>query len=69
MDPARRAGDVELVKTEYGWHIMYYVSTDDPTWKLTVASALRSQDYDRLAEEASQGWTASQGIGMKFVAS
>ncbi len=69
LDPARRAGDVELVKTEYGWHIMYYVSTDDPTWKLTVASALRSQDYDRLAEEASQGWTASQGIGMKFVAS
>lgn len=67
VDSARRAGDVELVKSEYGWHIMYYVSSDDPAWKITVGNALREQDREQLYAGASQGWTTSQGMGMKFV--
>lgn len=67
VDPARKPGDTELVKTEYGWHIMYYVSTNDPVWKQNTATALQNQDYEQLAEAASQGWTITQGMGMKFV--
>ena len=67
VDSARRAGDVELVKSEYGWHIMYYASSDDPAWKITVGNALRDQDREELYAGASQGWTTSQGAGMKFI--
>ncbi|NBI66067.1 hypothetical protein D1646_04420 [Pseudoflavonifractor sp. 60] len=67
IDPSRRPGDTELVKSEYGWHVMYYVSTDDPAWKLTALSALRSQDREQLETDVVQGWSASQGIGAGFV--
>ena len=66
-DPARKEGDVDLVKTEYGWHLMYYVSTDDPVWRQSTASALQNQDYEALADGASQGWSVSRGLGMKLI--
>lgn len=66
-DPSRREGDTELVKTEYGWHVMYYVSSDEPVWRQNVSVALENQDYEQLAADASQGWTVSRGMGMNFV--
>lgn len=67
IDPARKPGDTELVKTEYGWHIMYYVSTDDPVWRLTAHSALQQEDYEELTAEATQDMNISQGLGMNFI--
>lgn len=67
IDPARREGDVELVKSEYGWYIMYYVSTNDPIWKQNAIIALRNQDYEELANAASQGWTVTRGPGLNFI--
>ena len=66
-DPTRKEGDVDLVKTEYGWHIMYYVSTDDPIWRKNVTVALQNQDYEELANGASQGWSITRGMGINFV--
>jgi len=67
VDPARKVGDVELVKSEYGWHIMYYVSTNEPVWRQSVASVLANQDYEQLADGASQDWTVTRGPGMNFI--
>ena len=67
LDSARKEGDVDLVKTEYGWHLMYYVSTNDPVWRQSTTAALQNQDYEQLAESATQGWNISQGMGMKLV--
>jgi hypothetical protein len=66
-DPARKEGDTGLVKTGYGWHVMYYVASKDPVWKQTTASALQNQDYEALTASASQGWTISRGVGMNFI--
>lgn len=66
-DPARKEGDTGLVKTGYGWHIMYYVASKDPVWKQTTASALQDQDYEALTASASEGWTISRGMGMNFI--
>ena len=66
-DPSRKEGDTELVKSEYGWHVMYYVSTDDPTWKLTAVSAIQLEDLEQVRTDATQGVTASKGAGMNFV--
>lgn len=65
VDPGRKAGDVELVKTEYGWHIMYYVSTDDPAWRLNAHSALLQQDYEKLTQDVSRDFTV--GLGMSLL--
>ncbi len=66
-DSARKAGDAELVKSDYGWHIMYYVSTDDPVWRQTAGSALQDQDYEALTGEVTQGWEISRGAGISFI--
>ena len=66
-DPARGVGDTGLVKTDYGWHIMYYAASKDPIWKQTTASALRDQDYEDLVAGAAQGWNISRGVGMSFI--
>lgn len=67
IDPARREGDAELVKSEYGWHIMYYVSSGDPIWRQNTAAALSNQDYEQLAAAAVQEANVTQGAGMRFV--
>ena len=67
VDPARKPGDTELVKTEYGWHVMYYVSTNDPVWRQNVTAALQNQDYEQLADAACQGWPVTRGSGLRFV--
>ena len=67
IDPARKEGDTELVKSEYGWHIMYYVSTGDPIWRQYAAAALRNQDYEAMADAAGQGWTVTRGPGLSFI--
>lgn len=64
IDAGRKEGDVELVKTEYGWHIMYYVSTDDPAWKLTAADALLRQDYTQLTQDVSRDFSVGLGISL-----
>lgn len=66
-DPARKPGDTGLVKTSYGWHIMYFVASKDPVWRQTTLTALQEQDYETLTDSASQGWTISRGIGMNFI--
>lgn len=38
-DPARTVGETGIVKTQYGYHIMYYVS-GQPMWKSTCKEAL-----------------------------
>lgn len=67
IDPARKEGDVELVKSEYGWHIMYYVSTNEPIWKQNAIVALQNQDYEQLADSAAQNWTITRGAGLNFI--
>lgn len=58
FDAARKAGDTGIVETEYGYHVMYYSSTDSMTYRdLMIDSDLRSEDtqkwQDDLAEKIS----------------
>jgi len=49
FDPARKAGDTGIIETEYGYHIMYFVSdnTDDPDWKNAI---LVTKGNEKLGE-------------------
>ena len=77
LDPSRQSGDTGIVQntgsSTKGWHIMYYVSSGDPVWKQTAASALMNQDYERLIADSTdglsvtEGSSVTQGMGMNFV--
>ena len=46
IDPERKAGDVDIVQTEYGYHIMYYVGPSEHTYRDTmIIEELRYEDY------------------------
>lgn len=41
-------GDVGIIKTEYGYHIMYFVKTSDlPQYQLDVKEAVANKNYDK----------------------
>ena len=69
FDPARQVGDTGIVKTTYGYHIMYFVGTAPETfWELQVTNALKSDDMATWSEEKTEGYTAEQSsLGMQFV--
>jgi parvulin-like peptidyl-prolyl isomerase len=67
VDPSRKIGDTGIVESSYGYHIMYYVGDGDPVWKSTVDANLRSADYDTWETATREGYSASTGIGLKFL--
>lgn len=73
LDPSRQPGDTGIVQntgsSTKGWHIMYFVSSNDPIWKQSAASGLLSQDYESLITAATEGVSLTEGLGMTFVTS
>lgn len=53
FNPERKAGDTGLVETEYGWHIMYFVSnnTDDLDWKAAIRTNMGEKAYEDYSEQ------------------
>ena len=55
FDPNRKVGDNAIVKTEIGYHIMYYPGPGLAAWKVPVDSDLRendvSEEYENLKKK------------------
>ncbi len=48
IDPERKTGDAEIIESEYGYHIMYYVGDDELTYRdHMITSELRAQDLEK----------------------
>jgi len=46
IDPERKPGDVEIVETEYGYHIMYYSSrSEKPMWMTAVEPVVQENKF------------------------
>lgn len=46
-DEARQTGDVDIVMTSHGWHIMYYVKAhDEAAWKTAARETLGNEAYE-----------------------
>ncbi len=41
----RKEGDCEIVKTSYGYHIVYFVAYGDEKWNADVVNTLKGEDY------------------------
>lgn len=58
FDSARKAGDTAIVKTQFGYHIMYFESTADmPVWKATAQSALASEDGSDASKKLEESYS------------
>jgi hypothetical protein len=56
FDSSRKAGDTAIIKSQYGYHIMYFVGyNDDTVWQYNAKTALANEDgttaSDALEEE------------------
>lgn len=45
IDEKRKAGDTEIIESEYGYHIMYFCGTDY-AWKSTIRTEKASADFE-----------------------
>lgn len=53
FDSTRKAGDTGIVETEYGYHIMYFVSdnTDDLDWKASIKAQKSNDELTSFQED------------------
>lgn len=53
LDASRQEGDVAVVETEYGYHVMYFVKAHTkPQWQITISQNLASEAITEELEEA-----------------
>ena len=55
FDPARKAGDTAVVKTTYGYHVMYFVGEGENYRRYQILHDLKDEAYDAWAEKVVEG--------------
>lgn len=55
VDESRKTGDTGIVKTDYGYHIMYFVS-GEPQWFMLAKTQLLSERMNELIDAAILQW-------------
>ena len=55
IDMNRQPGDTDIIKTEYGYHIMYYVD-GEPYWVEVVGTQLLSERLTEMTDAAEEKW-------------
>jgi len=53
FDKSRKPGDTGLVESDYGVHVMYFVSESGPMWQTQISSMLSQEAYDTWYAETS----------------
>ncbi len=67
FDESRQVGDTEIVKSSYGYHIMYFSGYGDQYWLSLADTGLRSEDYSSWYTATSANYTTStKSFGMAF---
>lgn len=51
IDESRKTGDVDIVETEYGYHIMYYVQSQGETWEKNIKKEILSDAIEALTKQ------------------
>ena len=60
IDESRKAGDTEIVETEYGYHIMYYVGDSELSYRdYMITNDLRTEDLEAWYNEIVGAYTAT----------
>ncbi len=66
-DASRKPGDVGIIKTNYGWHVMYYVSRhSEPVWVEAIRAELGNGIYAKAYEDATKAFRGSLQKGEAY---
>ena len=60
FDSSRKAGDVDIVETTYGAHVMYFVGDGEIAWKVTAKNGVFGEKYEAWYE------TEKNSVGVTF---
>lgn len=67
IDPDRKEGDTEIVETEYGYHIMYYVGDSELSYRdHLITNEMSAIDQEAWYNELSEPVTAAVGDTSKL---
>jgi len=62
FEAGRKPGDIGIVKTEYGYHIMYFVGENREAWHVQADKKLSQERFDEFFAEATEGQTVSTNM-------
>lgn len=68
FDASRKTGDTGVVQTDFGFHVMYYVSQGPVDWQVKVENDLRNQHIDSYLTGLQDAYPVqTQAFGYRFV--
>lgn len=68
FDESRKTGDTDIVETEYGYHVMYFVGPGDISWKADVENFLVKQAVsDREKEMNEKNAITTEEFGLSMI--
>lgn len=65
--PDRKPGDTDIVKTSYGYHVMYFVETAEEYYTYVIDNAIRSEKYGDYVDALIADYSVSNSSGSKFI--
>lgn len=63
FDANRKEGDVEIVETQYGYHVIYFVSKGGAYYDATIRNSKAQEDIEAESNELLDGETYEVGFG------
>lgn len=55
LDESRKPGDTGVIRTEYGYHVMYF-SGSRPIWEAEAEAAIITENTEKLLADAGEKW-------------
>ena len=52
----RKEGDTDIVKTDYGYHVMYFAGEGSKMWEINAENAMIAENIDKLCAEYVKTW-------------
>lgn len=68
FDSSRKAGDVDVVETDYGYHLMYFVGKGEYSYRDgMIVNALKNAEYEAWYKEVTEAVSTENGMGYSFI--
>ena len=67
FDSARKPGDSEIIKTSYGYHIMYFSGVSEEYYSYAIGNTVKNVRLNDYINELIEGVEVSELSGNKYV--
>lgn len=67
IDESRKTGDVDIVETTFGYHIMYYVKSQGETWEHTIIDEIVATASNDLIDKIDTDYISTVNMNNMFL--